>query len=157
MYGVRADKSQFIRLLITTIRENIMSDVNRVEALDPARVSTAALNTFLNIVNAWDLSQTEAMTLLGYDEKTRSTYFKWKRKPASVKLPKEKLERLSYIFGIYKALQVLLPNPSSADAWIKKSNDAPLFNGETALSRMLSGNVADLYVVRRYLDSERGW
>jgi hypothetical protein len=128
-----------------------------LNAIDPAKVSTAALNTFLNIVDAWGLSQTEAMTLLGYDESTRSTYFKWKRKPDSVKLQKEKLERLSYVFGIYKALQVLLPNPASADAWVKKPNTAPLFNGESALSRMLSGNVADLYVVRRYLDSERGW
>lgn len=106
---------------------------------------------------AWGLKQTEAMTLLGYGESTRSTYFKWKRDPSSVKLPKEKLERLSYIFGIYKALQVLLPNPTNADAWIKRPNSAPLFNGESALSRMLSGNVADLYVVRQYLDSERGW
>ena len=128
-----------------------------LNAIDPAKVSTAALNTFLNIVDAWGLSQTEAMTLLGYDESTRSTYFKWKRKPDSVKLQKEKLERLSYVFGIYKALQVLLPNPASADAWVKKPNTAPLFNGESALSRMHSGNVADLYVVRRYLDSERGW
>jgi len=134
-----------------------MSDASPLNAIDPAQVSTAALDTFLNIVDAWGLTQTEAMTLLGYEDNTRSTYFKWKREPASVKLQKEKLERLSYVFGIYKALQVLLPNPSSADAWVKKPNTAPLFNGESALSRMLSGNVADLYVVRRYLDSERGW
>lgn len=134
-----------------------MSEVNRTETIDPARLSTAASNTYKNIVESWGLKQKEAMTLLGYEESTRSTYFKWRRDPASVKLPKEKLERLSYIFGIYKALQVLLPDPSSADAWIKRPNTAPLFNGESALSRMLSGHVADLYVVRRYLDSERGW
>ena len=134
-----------------------MSNVNRLETIDPARVSKAAQSTFANIVDNWDLSQTEAMTLLGYEEKTRSTYFKWKRDPASVKLPKEKLERLSYIFGIYKALQMLLPTSSSADTWVKQPNAAPLFNGKSALSRMLSGNVADLYVVRCYLDAERGW
>ncbi len=134
-----------------------MSGSKAINAMDPAKVSTAALKTFLNIVDAWGLSQTEAMTLLGFDDNTRSTYFKWKRAPASVKLQKEKLERLSYVFGIYKALQVLLPEPSRADAWIKKPNTAPILNGKSALSRMLSGNVADLYVVRRYLDSERGW
>ena len=132
------------------------SNPKSVVELDSTRVSAAASNTFENIVSAWELSQTEAMTLLGYDEKTRSTYFKWKRAPESVKLPKEKLERLSYIFGIYKALQVLLPNTHSADAWIKKPNSAPLFNGQSALSRMLSGHVADLYVVRQYLDAQRG-
>ena len=128
-----------------------------VNDFSSAKVSAAASSTFENIVSAWGISQTDAMTLLGYDEKTRSTYFKWKRKPESVKLPKEKLERLSYIFGIYKALQILLPNTTSADEWVKKPNSAPLFNGQSALSRMLSGHVADLYVVRRYLDAQRGW
>lgn len=134
-----------------------MTETNPLKAIEPARVSEVALRTFERIIAAWDLKQTEAMTLLGYESTTRSTYFKWKRNPASVKLSKEKLERLSYIFGIYKALQVLLPNAASADVWIKKPNTAPLFNGETALSRMLSGHVADLYVVRRYLDAQRGW
>lgn len=136
-----------------------MSAINpkSVAELDAAKVSSAASNTFENIVSAWDISQAEAMTLLGYDQKTKSTYYKWKKKPESVKLPREKLERLSYIFGIYKALQILLPNTNSADEWVKKPNSAPMFNGNSALSRMLSGHVADLYVVRRYLDAQQGW
>ena len=97
------------------------------------------------------------MTLLGFDGRTRSTYFKWKRDPESARLTKEKLERLSYIFGIYKALQILLPKPESADHWIHRPNDAAPFGGHSALDRMLSGNVADLYVVRQYLDAQRGW
>ena len=66
------------------------------------------------------------------------------------------LERLSYLFGIYKDLQVLLPEPEAADAWVRKPNAAPPFGGRSALERMLSGHVADLYVVREYLDAERG-
>lgn len=134
-----------------------MSSAHNLNNIDADRLSSAAQATFQNIVDAWGLKQTEAMTLLGYDDKNRSSYFKWKRSPQSVKLSKDKLERLSYIFGIYKALQVLLPDADSADAWVRKPNQAPLFNGESALSRMLSGQVADLYVVRRYLDAERGW
>ena len=53
-------------------------------------------------------------------------------------------------------LQVLLPKPEAADGWIKKPNTAPLFGGKSALDRMLSGQVADLYVVRQYLDAQRG-
>lgn len=134
-----------------------MSNAKPLDEFEPEALSIAAQKTFANIVDAWELKQTEAMQLLGFDNTTKSTYFKWKREPASVKLPKEKLERLSYIFGIYKALQVLLPDEKAADAWIKKSNTAALFNGHSALSRMLSGNVADLFVVRQYLDAERGW
>jgi hypothetical protein len=53
-------------------------------------------------------------------------------------------------------LQILLPDTQAADAWIRKPNNAPLFGGRPALERMLSGQVADLYVVRQYLDAERG-
>jgi hypothetical protein len=60
------------------------------------------------------------------------------------------------LLGIYSALQVLLPKPEAADAWIKKPNTAPIFGGRSALERMLSGQVGDLYLVRQYLDAQRG-
>ena len=44
----------------------------------------------------------------------------------------------------------------AADEWVRKPNTAPPFGGGSALERMLSGQVADLYVVRQYLDAERG-
>jgi hypothetical protein len=122
---------------------------------DSAKVSKAALLTFFNIATAWRLNAEEAMTLLGLD--SRSTYFKWKKQPESAKLNPDKLERLSYIFGIYKALQVLLPKADAADQWLKRPNSAIPFQGKSALERMLTGHVADLYVVRQYLDGQRGW
>lgn len=126
-------------------------------AQDPAKTAGAALRTFFNIAEAWELNTDQAMTLLGFDERTRSTFFKWKREPESARLTRDKLERLSYIFGIYKGLQILLPRPESADTWLHRPNDAPPFGGRPALERMLSGHVADLYVVRQYLDAQRGW
>ncbi|MDD2661773.1 MAG: MbcA/ParS/Xre antitoxin family protein [Methylococcales bacterium] len=122
---------------------------------DSAKLSKAALLTFFNIAIAWNLNADEAMTLLGLD--SRSTYFKWKKQPESAKLGPDKLERLSYIFGIYKALQVLLPEADAADQWLKRPNSAIPFQGKSALERMLTGHVADLYVVRQYLDGQRGW
>jgi hypothetical protein len=122
---------------------------------DSTKLSKAALLTFFNIATAWSLNADEAMTLLGLD--SRSTYFKWKKQPESAKLNPDKLERLSYIFGIYKALQVLLPKADAADQWLKRPNSAIPFQGKSALERMLTGHVADLYVVRQYLDGQRGW
>ena len=122
---------------------------------DKAKLSKSALRTFFNIMEAWQLNVEQAMILLGLD--SRSTYFKWKKEPESAKLTPDKLERLSYIFGIYKALQILLPKAQSADGWLKRPNSAPLFQGKSALERMLAGHVADLYVVRQYLDGQRGW
>ncbi len=111
------------------------------------------MRSFLGIAKLWRLSTQEQTVLLGVT--SRSTYFKWKKEPDPT-LPKDTLERISYILGIYKALQILLPNDGAADSWIGKPNDAPLFGGHSALERMLSGNVSDLYVVRQYLDAQRG-
>lgn len=126
-------------------------------AAEPAtsaiRLSGPALRTFFRIADAWRLSSDEARTLLG--SPPRSTYFVWKR-TGQGQLARDTLERVSYILGIYKALQILLPDIAAADTWVRKPNAAPLFGGKPALQRMLSGNVADLYVVRQYLDAWRG-
>ncbi len=122
-------------------------------AIDRKALSGPALRTFFRIAEAWGLSVEEQMTLLGLT--ARSTFFKWK-KSADALLPKDTLERISYILGVYKALQILLPDPAAADAWVRRPNKAPLFGGRSALDRMLSGQVADLFLVRQYLDAERG-
>jgi len=117
------------------------------------RLSGPALRTFFRIADEWKLSSDEARTLLG--SPPRSTFFVWK-KTGHGQLGRDTLERVSYILGIYKALQILLPDAAAADAWVRKPNAAPVFGGKPALERMLSGNVADLYVVRQYLDAWRG-
>ena len=116
-------------------------------------VSRPALRTVFRILAAWGLSNKEQIKLLGNPPK--STFYRWKQ-GESAALSQDTLERLSYIFGIYSALQLLLPRPDAADAWIKKPNAAPLLGGQSALARMLSGQVADLYIVRQYLDAQRG-
>ena len=121
--------------------------------LPESDVAGPALRTFFNIAALWNLSVEEQLALLGLG--ARSTYFKWKQSPPATLAP-DTLERLSYILGIYKALQVLLPDERAADAWVRRPNSAPPFNGQSALERMLQGRVADLYEVRRYLDAERG-
>ena len=123
----------------------------------PAIAPGAALRSFFNIAKAWSLSEQQTMALLGFDASTRSTYFKWKKDPDSARLGRDKLERLSYVFGIYKALQLLLPDPVAADGWLHRPNSAAPFGGQAAIERLLSGHVADLYVVREYLDTARGW
>lgn len=122
-------------------------------APDRRNLSGPALRTFFRIAELWDLTASEQMTLLGVS--ASSTFYKWKKQTDSV-LPKDTLERISYILGIYKDLQILLPDTTAADSWIRKPNTAPLFGGQSALERMLSGQVADLYLVRQYLDAERG-
>ena len=113
------------------------------------------MRAVFSIAKAWALSAREIRILLG--DPPESTFYRWKSGKVGA-VSRDLLERVSYLLGIYKALEVLLPAPSAADAWIKRPNDAPLFNGRSALELMLSGNVADLYLVRQYLDAQRsGW
>lgn len=123
------------------------------EAPDRRALAGPALRTFFRIAQAWGLSVAEQMTLLGLS--SRSTFFKWQKEGDGL-LARDTLERISYVLGIYKALQILLPDARAADAWVRQPNDAPPFGGRPALARMLSGHVADLYVVRQYLDAQRG-
>jgi hypothetical protein len=117
-------------------------------------MSAAGLRAFFNIARDWGLGTDEQLVLLG--SPGRSTFFKWKATPETAELKRDTLERLSYLLGIYKALQILLPATTAADAWVKKPNSAPLFGGRSALDRMLGGNVSDLVAVRQYLDARRG-
>jgi hypothetical protein len=119
-----------------------------------ADLSAAGLRAFFNIAHDWTLSADEQIVLLG--SPGRSTFFKWKAAPETARLGRDTLERLSLILGIYKALQILLPQAETADGWIKRPNSAPPFGGRRALDRMLAGNVSDLVAIRQYLDAMRG-
>jgi Protein of unknown function (DUF2384) len=121
--------------------------------LSSAEAAQAALRTFWRLCEAWQLDVTEQTTLLGVG---RTTLYQWKQGKVASGLDRHVLERLSYLFGIYAALQILLPVAQQADAWVRKPNAAPIFGGRSALDRMLGGQVADLYVVRHYLDAQRG-
>lgn len=113
-----------------------------------------ALRAFFSLAEHWKLRVAEQRKLLG--DPPESTFYKWKRHQDGSP-GRDVLERISYLLGIWKALQILFPEPAQADAWLHKPNQSPLFGGHSALQRMLSGNVADLFVVRQYLDAQRGW
>lgn len=124
-----------------------------VPDLSTVASGAAALRTFFRIAEAWSLTNDQQRQLLGC---ARSTFFEWKSGRLKRGLDAGTLERLSHVFGIWSALQVLLPVPERANAWIRRENAAPLFGGGTALERMLAGQVSDLFVVRQYLDAQRG-
>ena len=117
-------------------------------------MSGPALRAFFNMAERWNLRIAEQLRLLG--EPPESTFYKWKRHQDGT-LGRDTLERISYLLGIYKALQILFPNNEQADAWLHRPNRSPLFGGQSALDRMLSGHISDLYVVRQSLDAQRGW
>ncbi|SET79569.1 Protein of unknown function [Marinobacter segnicrescens] len=86
-----------------------------------------ALKVFDRICEAWTLDEEEREKLAG--------------SPPS-------LERISYVFGIYKALRTIFPTERQAADWIRKKNW--VFDGKTALEAMID----EPAVVRRYLDAQ---
>jgi hypothetical protein len=123
-------------------------------AVSDERMAAAGLRAFARIAEAWGLSVDEQLNLLG--QPPRSTFFAWRKHPEKASLSRDTLERLSNLLGIYKSLQILLPDAAAADAWVRQPNSAAPFGGGSALQRMLAGNVSDLNLVRRYLDAVRG-
>ncbi len=126
---------------------------NRIAAQTGSeRLSRPALETFFRITDLWKLSAADRQKLLGVPS---STYFKYRANPGQARLQRDTLERISYIIGIYKSINILLPRAESANSWVRRTN--AVFHGRSALEVMLGGNVGDLYSVRHYLDGERGW
>lgn len=114
--------------------------------------NSVALKAFFAITQKWELSSEQERILLGIP---KATLYRWKQQLDGA-LTADNLERISYILGIYKALRILLPNENAANQWIHKANSAPLFNGQSALDKLMKGRVIDLADVRRYLDAVRG-
>jgi hypothetical protein len=133
-----------------------MNTDTATRALAPtsAQMAAAGLRAFGRIAALWRLSVDEQLKLLG--EPPRSTFYAWRKNPEIAAVPRDTLERLSNLLGIYKSLQILLPDAARADAWIRLPNEAPGFGGRSALDRMLAGNLSDMVFVRHYLDAARG-
>ena len=108
------------------------------------------LRAFFAITGKWGLSYEECSTLLGQPGK--STYYNWKKGDVGEVVHGLDLgTRISYVLGIFKALETIYEQPELADSWVRKPNDA--FGGQSALDRMLAGQIVDLAQVRDYLDS----
>lgn len=110
-----------------------------------------ALRAFFEIAKQWELNDIERLRLLGQPDGSVIDAWAIDEGPD---VSKDTLERISYILGIFKAINILLPIPERANAWMRSPNRALMFGGQSALDRMSAGNVSDLYIVRKYLDAQ---
>jgi hypothetical protein len=117
------------------------------------QLSGPAMRTFLQIADAWQLTNEQQRALLGWPPS--STFFKYKANHVAT-LPYDMLMRISLILGIYKDLHILYPDAGLADRWIHLPNSNPLFGGSPALTLMTEGGIDGLYHARRLLDGRRG-
>ncbi len=113
--------------------------------------AAAMLRAALRLFERWALTDAEARRLLG--QPSERTFARWKRHEIA-RVPHDTKQRLSYLMGIHKALRLLFKDAARGYAWTRRPNAA--FGGQSALDRMLAGDVTDLAAVRCYLDAERG-
>lgn len=117
------------------------------------RLSPGALKAFFNIMDRWGVRDEDARVLLG--GVTNGPYYEMKKDPAGRTLEADRLIRISYLVGIFKALNIL-HSERLADEWVRLPNSNRIFRGAKPLDFMLSGGVPAMQTVRRLLDARRG-
>jgi len=116
------------------------------------RLSQSALKGFFKIMEHWGVRDEDARFLLG--GVSNGPYYTWKKQPDRV-LEADTLTRISYLIGIFKALNILY-GEKLADEWVRLPNTNRIFGGNSPLEYMKRGGITAMQTVRRLLDARRG-
>jgi Protein of unknown function (DUF2384) len=116
------------------------------------RLSPAAIRTFFKIMEHWKIRDEDARGLLGGISNGR--FYEIKKNRDGV-LDTDRLTRISYLIGIFKALNILYSD-KLADKWVQLPNSNRIFAGQTPLAYMVKGGQSGMQTVRRLLDARRG-
>jgi hypothetical protein len=116
------------------------------------RLSPAAIKGIFRIAGHWKLRDDDARALLGGI--SSGSFYTLKSSAAKV-LDEDQLTRISFLVGIYKALNILY-SKKLADAWIALPNTNPMFGGESPLHYLKRGGIPAFMRVRQLLDVRRG-
>src|SRR6059058_3793932 len=108
------------------------------------RLSAPALRGFFNIMSRWKVRDEDARALLG--GVTNGPFYEMKRDPGRTLEP-DRLTRISYLVGIFKALNVL-HSGALADTWVRLANRNPIFGGDTPLAFMIKGGLPAMQTMR---------
>lgn len=116
------------------------------------KLSGSALRGFFNIMQRWEVRDEDARVLLG--GVSNGPFYEMKKNPERV-LDTDRLQRISYLVGLFKALHILY-SPELADAWVTRANTNRIFRGQPPLEYMMQGGLPAMQTVRRLLDARRG-
>lgn len=115
------------------------------------RLSPSAIKGFFRIAAKWHIKDEEARLLLGGI--SSGSFYSLKKNPRV--LDQDTLTRISFVVGIFKALNILYSS-RLADAWIALPNTNPMFHGSSPLTYMLRLGMPGMMHVRQLLDARRG-
>lgn len=108
----------------------------------------------MRLFEHWKLSSVDQLSLLGLSKDNRGALSKY-RNGQPLANDRDKLERAASLLAIHKALRLLFPhNPGLAYDWMSLPNRA--FNGLTPVQLIDQQGMIGIYMVRNYLDRQRG-
>lgn len=110
------------------------------------------MRTFFNIMDRWGVRDEDGRALLG--GVSNGAFYDMKKSPDRV-LETDRLLRISYLIGIFKALNILY-SEKLADCWVQLPNSNRIFRGQAPLAYMIKGGLPAMQTVRRLLDARRG-
>ncbi len=82
----------------------------------------------------WELSDNEAAEILGV---TADEIRVWRAQPDADSITDERLERVSYVLGIHRALDTLVPDRAAHPGFVRRG--APALDGESPIDVMRQG------------------
>jgi hypothetical protein len=85
---------------------------------------------------------------------TERPYYEMKRHPSGRVLDTDRLLRISYLLGIFSAVNAL-HGQLLADEWIRLPNANRIFGSSTPLAYMIKGGLPAMSTVRRLLDARQ--
>ena len=117
-----------------------------------ARLSGGVATAFFNIIETWKIRDADARALLG--GVSNGGFYALKSGQGKT-LDEDRLRRISYLIGIFKALNIL-HGQDLADRWMQLPNSNRIFGGSTPLAYLVRGGMPAFQTLRRLLDARRG-
>lgn len=112
---------------------------------------TTGLRIFSNIADRWELTPEQRTRLLGL---TNLTELERLISDPAPRPERARLERMSHVFAVWRALHTLFSDPARANTWLARPNAHRVFGSKPAIELMASGRLEDLVLVRQYLDAQ---
>lgn len=127
--------------------------VDLSESSERERLSPSAVKAYFNILDRWGVGEETGRKLLG--GVSRGYFYNLKKLGVVKPLDQDKLQRISFLVGIFKALNILY-SEKLADSWVNLPNKNRIFQGATPIDFMATRGIPSMQVVRRLLDARRG-
>ena len=133
-------------------RHEVASLIDLSDRTERERLSPDAARAFFNIMARWRIRDSDARRLLG--GMSNGAFYALK-KGGNRGLEEDRLRRISYLIGIFKALNIL-HGEELADRWMQLPNRNRIFGGTAPLDYLIQGGMPAFSTVRRLLDARRG-